>query len=1001
MTLIFLTISTFLLLLWLLSYLLSDFRRFLGRITRDLFFSYRNKGVLYMGEVVLTFFVCIIIAMMALIFLKSVTAFVAWLFSKDLIDFFTIMRQVFTTTSVIRAPLQYFVPSVLVLPCVQFVTVFLIFRSIRTFFTWVNRKYEGCYSESDSLYFGLFVVILLILMEIFLFAQNMKQINVVIVHFSLLASSKISYLIHYLTLSHINYLYCDDYRNSLSKYVIMNKTEEWITFSPFRAIAFTYVTNILLLLPFYCGVQFLRSNLQVFIFFLMICTAFVFLLRSTMSKGLNFLGTIALNKSLDISIITDNFYKLSINLKKLLIVLLLIISVFFCFIHWDLFLMTIILASLPILLACVILILVYCLGSLFPNIHSLLKEGSVQIPQIEVFYRYFYNIFIAVGKAVFPFCITVFCVFMLLSVFPKPLIYNNPHISKSLVDNNNAILYIDRSQESDYCIPLSYTDIPPFLIQCIINQEDRNFMRQNEWLPNSSNWHGLSPAFFFRNRGGSNINMQLIKNLSFESSFPQDLSRKVSELFAAYQLSIAQDKNYIITCYVNSVGFHGARGFQGLEAATLYVFGRPVNQLNYLEQMYLVSTLPRNKKYALRDRKLIDYGQTKDYSAEIKQTLIDKSISWQQKGLISRKELNIIKFDSLFFTNQYYSSGISSSSRLFFEKKLAPYRKAKYIGSLTEQNQYKLKSAFEKYCRNKYFPPALQIKDCKLYASVLVVDYRTGDVLGHFCNHTDDLTSFGSGFPISSLIKPFILLQMLEEGIPVRLFDGKIHGKRNPENGGRAYLNEYVGVETILSKSLNAPVVNIREVCNPLSLFKGVEDKFADMGISPQTQSYQDTYNYALGSRLATIWDITQAYQCLLSDGMYKELSIVKSVFNPVTNKIEDLPAKPSLQLYSKKNTDLIKNALTQTLTNGTAMCLKDILPKDRLFYIKTGTSNDGANHGYTVLADDNILIVCWLSYGRIKEGKLQLNNTFPIPYISGGKSAGVFAAYVYNEFLF
>ena len=76
---------------------------------------------------------------------------------------------------------------------------------------------------------------------------------------------------------------------------------------------------------------------------------------------------------------------------------------------------------------------------------------------------------------------------------------------------------------------------------------------------------------------------------------------------------------------------------------------------------------------------------------------------------------------------------------------------------------------------------------------------------------------------------------------------------------------------------------------------------------------------------------------------------------------------------------------------------LTPILPKDRTYYIKTGTSDRGI-HGYCVLSDGKVLIVSFLTYGKVIGSRLELNDTPAIPFKSGGRTATVLAADIYNE---
>ena len=174
---------------------------------------------------------------------------------------------------------------------------------------------------------------------------------------------------------------------------------------------------------------------------------------------------------------------------------------------------------------------------------------------------------------------------MLITAFPKKL--SKIEMNDSVVDPDGGVLYIDN--RSDYYVPIHADEIPEFMKKMIVNQEDKFFFSQNSLFPNRSNWHGISFGFL-KGRGGSNINCQVIKNYAFlaASGYPKDMSRKCCDLVAGYQLSLVENEDAILERYVNVASFHGARGFRGVNAASLYAFGKPVGQLNELQQLYLV-----------------------------------------------------------------------------------------------------------------------------------------------------------------------------------------------------------------------------------------------------------------------------------------------------------------------------------------------------------------------------------------------------------------------------
>ncbi len=92
-----------------------------------------------------------------------------------------------------------------------------------------------------------------------------------------------------------------------------------------------------------------------------------------------------------------------------------------------------------------------------------------------------------------------------------------------------------------------------------------------------------------RARGGSTITQQLAKNLflSTEKSY----YRKLKELFIAKKLEKHLSKNRIFHLYLNVIEL--ANGIFGVEAASEHYFKKPVDQLNLVEIVRLVSVIPK------------------------------------------------------------------------------------------------------------------------------------------------------------------------------------------------------------------------------------------------------------------------------------------------------------------------------------------------------------------------------------------------------------------------
>ena len=144
-----------------------------------------------------------------------------------------------------------------------------------------------------------------------------------------------------------------------------------------------------------------------------------------------------------------------------------------------------------------------------------------------------------------------------------------------------------------------------------------------------------------------------------------------------------------------------------------------------------------------------------------------------------------------------------------------------------------------------------------------------------------------------------------------------------------------------------------------------------------------------------TIWDIAQAYQTLFNNGRYLKLHSLNAVVNPFTYKGEPIPFEMK-EIYQSPNSKAIKEALKATLhPGGTAYSLNNILP-NKSYMAKTGTT-DAYRHGYTVLSDGDVMVVSWVSIGRVENGQLKFGQA-PIPGYSGGASAGILAALILKE---
>lgn len=980
------------------KYLLKDFMKFILQQTT----SGLPNSFVDLGEYTVTIVFVLGLSFLGVLFYKFSTAFFAYLISGDLVSFFIILRGVFSVEREMQNPFTWqHIFSLIVSPPLQFATFYLIYRSIRTFMFYINRTYRNAYSESDVLYFGFVASIGFIFFEIMFFSQSISFFSGV-AHFSYLALSKLTAILYYLAVAHIQLLKNEQYKTNLPTYVQLGKYETKIIFSPVRVIFITYLLGFALCFPFYSGAQFLPNYIIVVIILISFLIILLFVLKIFLSGGFNYLGVVMLAESP--AHLTENEKMFEAKTGKRILFFVAAIALFFAVLKLKLFFTVIILFTFAIVIYIIAHAFFYFSGFGISFLRAWIKK--YQPPEISgaEIGKYLWASMKAAGQSVIPMFAFVFCVFVLFSFFPKKFNYRNKDYVHSVFDATGNPMYVEHI-DGNGCVPVSHAQIPDFFFKCLYAQEDRCFTRQGNFFPadfpKTSNWHGISFAVFYRfffGGGGSNLNMQLIKNSA--NVISQDVQRKFAESLAVYQLSVQTSDTAIITAYLNEVSMTGGMNQSGVMQGSLYTFGLPISELNPLEIMYMVATLKRNSTFRTKNDRIVNYIDAVAYKEEIAETLLDQAKSWQKQGLITKREYNSLFGQELRFTNKKYKTICTVTTNQFFLKQMKDLKTQglTYVTSITYANQHRVATAVKKF--ETKFKNVKRVNGCDLYSAALVVDVKTGNVIGHYGGEgVTDLTQFAGGNMIGSVIKPFVLLEMLEAGLQygdIKLYDGRINNRYTPGNAGRPFSNTYMGIDKILGLSPNAPMRNIDRLISPIPLFENVEKHFRDMGIAKNDSLRIDEINYPIGSRSMTLFEIAQAYQTLFNRGQYLQLSVFPSTYNPLTENTEKFNQRGQ-QVYSQENADLIVQALTNAMKDGgTGTPFKNLLPQGITFYAKTGTS-DGARHGYTVLSDGNTLVVSYVSYGRIENEHLSLG-VMPIPFESGGKSAGVLSALIYYE---
>ncbi len=961
---------------------MRDFSRLWIKRSREMFRV--KQGINYYSEMAVTLVVTLLLAISVSLLKGASTVLVAMVTTDDIATFMTALRGVFSSyTTELQSPKNHLLLFFLN-PALKMMAVYLLMGSVRLYFSLINKKAGGeCYNEGDVLYFSSLGVLFLIGVEIFCHIQDVKIANMA-GNISYLLLDKCSYLIYFLTIEEVLVLRSNksNLNNAIEKYLVTNHIEKKMLLSGWKMMVLAYGLGLLLSTPCFLGFQWIRDNTALMTTFIIVLSVALFIMKKFFSDSWNLLGTVLFSTTFSMPI--HGLVFSSDKSRRLVVIGLIVygaLLVAFGFVYPKQLFMLLSIMSAAACLTVIGIVLAYFLTMGIGYLVACITRGNTTTPTMKKCFTYTGWVLSSLPKAVAVSAFVVTLAFMSITCFPKELKCDDIFANSCVVDANGNCLYVDE-EHPHYYVPVRFEELPSFFRKCITAQEDRGFWKQNNLWPNPSNWHGVSFSAF-RGRGGSNINAQLCKNITYINAdgFPRDMSRKISESVSAYMISQKKTPEQLMELYANIASFDGSFGFRGAAAASLFAFGKPLNQLNNIQQLYLIHTLPRSK-YLKTENGLIPYNLVhEDSDGAVKKALLKKAERWLDEGLITKKEYNTLRREELAFVNTRYKSGIPLSTRIMLAKNFKD-QPGRHDCSITLENENDLAEAYRLLKTKEVFKK----NGSELQVAALVVEAKSGKIIAHFSS--SEVLDYANcyTYPIGSIAKPAIVLEMLKSGVPAdfTLFDGRVEKRKTPHNS-HGWGKRPVSLEAILALSLNAPFANLKDLgLNPKTLYQNLENEYALMNITKDSISACDTYNYPLGLREMRVFDIAQVYQTIFNDGVFIPLSLEQNSDTIVTKRI-----------WAEEHTKVVVNALSKTIENsdGTLNRYKNDLPAGKKFYGKTGTSSKNRDF-WTVISDGNIVITSWGSYGK-KTGD---NMVLGTEKSWGATAAGLFAVLIYNE---
>ena len=487
-----------------------------------------------------------------------------------------------------------------------------------------------------------------------------------------------------------------------------------------------------------------------------------------------------------------------------------------------------------------------------------------------------------------------------------------PDAASQFYDINGNVIYTTLSEERR--VPVSIDKIPKHVQQAFIAIEDNRFY-EHSGIDYRGTARALVSTLSGREvQGGSTITQQLAKNAFLTQE--RSIIRKIKEAFIAKELEHKYTKDEILTMYLNQIYF--GQGAYGIESASLYYFGKHVQNLDIAEAATLAA-IPKSPNYynpfenpkesknrqELVIDQMVKYGFiSADSAAKAKTKKMVYSTSHKQQNnprgyffdMISQKVIAEVGADAL------YKGGLKIYTTLDMDMQLAAEKAMRHLPN--------------------YYTDGKKLTQPQM--ALAAVDPKTGYVKAMIGGRGQDkfnratlaVRQPGSAF------KPFVYLTAMQNGFtPASIIEDKEEEFApgwKPQNSDLQWHGK-VSLRTALKRSINVPTIKLAREVGVDKIVANVEK----MGITTLVDSgaYSDT-NLAMSlgglSKGVNPLEMASAYGVLATNGLYsKPIALLKIVDRD--GKLLYQAKTQTKRVVDAASAYLTTNMLEDVLVSGTA----------------------------------------------------------------------------------
>ncbi|NBI09584.1 penicillin-binding protein [Colidextribacter sp. OB.20] len=552
---------------------------------------------------------------------------------------------------------------------------------------------------------------------------------------------------------------------------------------------------------------------------------------------------------------------------------------------------------------------------------------------------------------------------------------------------------------------VDYEDMPEYLKQAAVAIEDKRF-----WTHPGVDWRGTGKAVLSMFTGGdvsggSTITQQLLKNMTNYDEVT--VKRKIIEIVRALRFTQNNSKDATLERYLNIIPlgnkYGGGGSYEGVGAAALGYFGKPVSELTLAECASLISITNNPSKYGpysfaksqgKNTEEIWDARRWNKYRQEVVlQCMLEQE-------MISQEEHDAAVAQELVFVKDQSTDGGGEIYTWYEETVRSDVKEAlseAYGWSEKQTNQALARGGLRIY--TCFDPDAQAIvdeiytnrdnlnytsKDGQLMQSAIAVidneshnlvaiagqfGEKTKNLLGNYAN--DGHRPSGSSIKPLSAYSPAIEFGKITPYSVVDDYPYQMMGGRAwPVNSGTAHYRGRTVIYDALRRSVNTIAVRlVGDMVTPEESFKFVQDRYhidlepgrmvgnewkTDIGIA----------SLALGGLTngTNVRDMAEAYSVFPNGGYYNSSLTFTRVTQMVDGKeIPLLEIVPEEEQVIKETTAWYMNEMLQGVWNGTGG-RNNI--KGQHSAGKTGTTSDDFDRwfaGYTPY----YTAVVWTGYER------------------------------------